>query len=65
VPIRRLKVIPVDIDGVCTMTDFKVIEIVDKTSPYRVLLGLDWDFDNHTIMSLKTRKMIFESWCIG
>jgi hypothetical protein len=38
-----------------------VIDIVDKTSPYPTLLGLDWDFENHAIINLKTRKMIFES----
>jgi hypothetical protein len=61
VPVGRLKGIPVDLDGVCTMEDFEVIDIVDKTSPYPTLLGLDWDFENQTIINLKTRKMIFES----
>jgi hypothetical protein len=61
VPIGILKGIPVDLDGVCTMADFEVIDIVDNTSPYPTLLGLDWDFDNQTIINLKTRKMIFES----
>jgi hypothetical protein len=61
VPIGILKGILVDLDGVCTMEDFEVIDIVDNTSPYPTLLGLDWDFDNQTIINLKTRKMIFES----
>ena len=43
------------------MTDFGVIDIVDNTSPYPTLLGLDWAFDNHDIINLRTRKMIFES----
>jgi hypothetical protein len=43
------------------MADFEVIDIVDNTFPYPTLLGLDWDFDNQTIINLKTRKMIFES----
>jgi hypothetical protein len=59
-PIGRLKGIPVDIDGVCSMDDFEVIDIVDNTSPYPALLGLDWPFDNRDIINLKTRKMIFE-----
>jgi hypothetical protein len=42
------------------MEDFKFIDIVDNTSPYPYLLVLDWDFDNQTIINLKTRKMIFE-----
>ena len=61
VPIGRLKGIPVDLDGVHTMADFEVIDIVDNTSPYPTLLGLDWAFDNQTIINMNTRKMIFES----
>jgi hypothetical protein len=61
VPIGRLKGIPIDLGGVYTMEKFEVIDIVDNTSPYLVLLGLDWDFDNHDIINLKNRKMIFES----
>jgi hypothetical protein len=61
VPICGLKGIPVDLYGVCTMENFEVISIVDNTSPYTTLLGLDWAFDNQGIINLKTRKMIFES----
>jgi hypothetical protein len=61
VPIRRLKGIPVDLYGVCTMADFEVIDIEDNNSPYPTLLGLEWAFDNQAIINLKTRKMIFES----
>jgi hypothetical protein len=60
VPIGRLKVIPLYLDGVCTMEDFEVIDIVDNNSPYLAFLGLYWDFNNHNIINLKTRKMIFE-----
>jgi hypothetical protein len=60
VPIGILKGISVDLEGVRTMEDFEVIDIVDNTSPYIALLGLDWDFDNQTIINFKTRKMIFE-----
>jgi hypothetical protein len=38
-----------------------VIEIVDGTTPYPTLLGLDWAFENQAIINLKTRKMTFES----
>jgi hypothetical protein len=31
----------VDIDGVRTFSDFKVIEIVDDSCPYPALLGID------------------------
>jgi hypothetical protein len=61
VPIGILKGIPVDLDGVRTMEYFEVINIVDNTSPYLVVLGLDLAFDNQAIINLKTMKMIFES----
>jgi hypothetical protein len=53
--------VTIDLDGVCTQSDFEVIEIVDGTTPYPSLLGLDWAFDNQAIINLKTRKMKFES----
>jgi hypothetical protein len=59
-PIGRLKGVTVDLDGVNTKADFEVIEIVDDTTPYPTLLGMDWEFDNHSIINLKTRKMPFE-----
>jgi hypothetical protein len=40
-PIVRLKGVTIDLDGVCTMEYFEVIEIVDGTTPYPTLLGLD------------------------
>ena len=33
-PIGRVKGVIVDLDGVCTMVDFEVIEIVYGTTPY-------------------------------
>ena len=45
-PTGRLKGVTVDLDGVCTKVYFEVIEIVDGTTPYPKLLGLDWAFDN-------------------
>jgi hypothetical protein len=60
-PIGRLKGVTVDLDGVLTKEDFEVIEIVDDTTPYPVLLGLDCVFDNQAIINLKTMKMTFES----
>jgi hypothetical protein len=60
-PIGRLKGVTVDLDGVHTKVDFEVIEIVDDTTPYPTLLGLDWAFENQAIINLKTRKMKFES----
>jgi hypothetical protein len=60
-PIGRLKGVTVDLDGVRTKVDFEVIEIVDSTTPYLALLGLDWAFDNQAIINLKTQKMTFDS----
>ena len=59
--IGRLKGVTVDLDRVHTKEYFEVIEIVDGTTPYPTLLGLDWAFDNQAIINLKTRNMTFES----
>jgi hypothetical protein len=60
-PIGRQKGVTVDLDGVPTKADFEVIKIVDGTTPYPTLIGLDWAFDNLAIINLKMRKMTFES----
>ena len=49
-----------DIDGVRTFVDFKVIEIVDERCPYPTLLGIDWAFNNSIVFDLKKRRMTFE-----
>ena len=40
-PIGRLEGVTIDLDGMRTKADFEVIEIVDVTTPYPKLLGLD------------------------
>jgi hypothetical protein len=60
-PIGRLKRVTVDLDGVCTKANFKVIEIVEDTTPYPTFLGLDLEFDNHSIINLKTQRMTIDS----
>jgi hypothetical protein len=50
----------VDIDGVRTFVDFEVIEIVDDNYPYPARLGIDWDFNNSTVVDLNKRRMTFE-----
>jgi hypothetical protein len=60
IPFGRLEHVPMDIDGVRTFVDFKVIEIVDDSCPYPVLLGIDWAFNNSTVVDLKKRRMTFE-----
>jgi hypothetical protein len=59
-PIGRLKGVTVDLDGVQTKANIEVIEIVEDTRPYPTLFGLDWSFDNESIINLKTRKMTFK-----
>jgi hypothetical protein len=53
--------VTIDLDGVHTKVNFEVIKIVDGTTPYPTLLGLDWEFDNKAIIILKMRKMTFDS----
>jgi hypothetical protein len=50
----------VDIDGVRTFEYFEVIEIVDDNFPYPALVGIDWAFNNSTVVDLKKRCMTFE-----
>jgi hypothetical protein len=59
-PFGRLEHVPVEIDGVRTFVDFEVINIVDDSCPYPALLGIDWAFNNSTIVDLKKRRMTFE-----
>jgi hypothetical protein len=44
-----------DIDGARMFAYFEVIEIVDDSCPYPVLLGIDWAFNNSTVVDLKKR----------
>ena len=59
-PIGRLSQVPVDIEGLCTFSNFEVINIADNTNPYSVLLGIDWEIDNQTIINFKKRILSFE-----
>ena len=49
-----------DIEGVSTLANFEVIEIVDDSDPYPALLGIDWDTDMNGVINLKKWKMIYE-----
>ena len=51
---------PVDINGVCSFTDFEVIEIIGDNRPYPALLGIDWAIGNMAIIDLKRIQMTFE-----
>jgi hypothetical protein len=59
-PFGRLEHVHVDIDGFRTIVDFEVIEIVDDSCPYPTLLGIDWAFNNSTVVDLNKRRMRFE-----
>jgi len=49
-----------DLDGVCRLADFEVIEITDDSTPYPMLLGIDWAFENQAIINLKKKTMSFD-----
>ena len=60
IPLGHLSSIPVDLDGVRSLADFKVIEIIDDSTSYPTLLGIDQAFENHVIINLKKKTMSFE-----
>ena len=60
VPLGRLPSVPVDIDGFNTLADFEVIEIIDDSNPYPLLLGIEWEIDNDVVINLKKRHITFE-----
>ena len=60
VPLGRLLSVPIDLDGVSTLADFEVIEIIDDSNPYPALLGIEWAMENAAIINLKRRQMTFE-----
>ena len=43
-----------------SLADFEVIEIIDDSTPYPALLGIDWAFENQVIINLKKKTMSFE-----
>jgi hypothetical protein len=61
-PFGRLEHVSVDINGVRTFADFEVIKIFDDSFPYPALLGIDWAFDNSTVVDLKKICMTFEKY---
>jgi hypothetical protein len=50
----------VDINGVRTFAYLEVIEIVDDSCPCPTLLGINWAFNNSTIVDLNKICMNFE-----
>ena len=52
-PLGRFPSVPLDIDGVNTLADFEVIEIIDDSNPYPALLGIEWAIDNDAVITLR------------
>jgi len=46
IPLGRLSGVSVDLDGVRSVAEFEVIEIVDDSNPYPKLLGIEWALNN-------------------
>ena len=68
IPLGWLSSVPMDLDGVRSLADFEVIEIIDDSTPYPTLLDIDWEFENQAIINLKKKTMSFEGngiWVIG
>jgi len=59
-PLGRLPRVLVNMDGVKSVAEFKVIDIVDDSNPYPALLGIEWAMNNNAIINLKRRQMIFD-----
>ena len=54
-PLGRLLSVPIDLDGVSTLVDFEVIEVIYDNNPYPALLGIEWAMENAAIINLKKR----------
>jgi hypothetical protein len=59
-PMGRLLNILVDIDGVRSLANFEVIEIIDHSNPFPALLSIYWAFHNMAVINLKKKQMTFE-----
>ena len=60
IPLGRLSSVFVDLDRVHSLADFEVIEIIDDSTPYSALLGIDWAFKNQAIINLKKKTISFK-----
>jgi len=57
---KWLQGVTVDIEGMSALADFEVIEIVDDSNPYPMLLGIDWASDMNRVINPRKKKMICE-----
>jgi hypothetical protein len=42
-------------------SNFEVMDMVNESIPFPMLLGIDWTFENEAMINLKIRKMIFQA----
>ena len=59
--IGRVSHLLVEVEGLKTYVDFDVIEIIDESNSYLVLLGFAWANDNLAVINFKKRVMTFEN----
>jgi hypothetical protein len=64
IPFGSLEHVPVDIDRVRTFSYFEIIEIVYDNYSYPMLLGIDWAFNNSTVVDLKKRRITFKMYVL-
>ena len=60
VPFGRLEGVWIDIDGIRSTNTFEVIEIVDDSLPFPTLFGLEWAFENLSLVNLKKIQLVLE-----
>lgn len=56
----RLESVWIDIEGIRNIANFDVIEIVYYSILYPTLLGLEWAFENLSIVNVKKIQLVFE-----
>lgn len=49
----------VDIEGASALANFEVIEILDDSNSYPMLLGIDWSFDMDAVINIKKHGIMF------
>jgi len=60
VPLGRLESMWIDIEGIRSTTTFEVIQTVDDRLPFPALLGLEWAFENFSLVSLRHKLLVLE-----
>lgn len=60
IPFGRIESILIDIEGVRSTATFEVIEILDDNIPYLALLGLEWTFENLSMVNLKKIQLVLD-----